>query len=220
MTKDSPGIFAILENNSIDELESILSNDPSAANAINEQGISLLLMAVYMGNQKAINTIRKFKPVLSPWEAACTGEKKQLEDLLKTYPTLIDDISPDGFSLLGYACFFRQKPIAEMLINNGADVNKPSQNAMKVAPLHSASAVSDYDLCQLLLEHGANVNAIQHGGYTALHAAAQNGKTELAQLLLNHGADKNILTDKGESAAMLAREKQHGATADFIVAYN
>jgi len=39
-------------------------------------------------------------------------------------------------------------------------------------------------------------------------------------LLLNHGADKNILTDKGESAALLAREKQHSDTADFIEAYN
>lgn len=42
---------------------------------------------------------------------------------------------------------------------------------------------------------GADVNAKNNGGRTALHYAASKGWLEIAQLLLTHGAKINI-TDK------------------------
>jgi ankyrin repeat protein len=158
----------------------------------------------------------KFKRQLTPWEAACLGDAEQLNEFIKNTPSLINTPSPDGFSLLGYACFFSQENIAALLISKGADINSASKNSMKVAPLHSAAASSNYALCSLLLENGADINAVQQGGYTALHAAAQNGKTELVKLFLVNGADKNLLTEKGESAVSFAIAGSHMETARFI----
>ena len=61
---------------------------------------------------------------------------------------------------------------------------------MGVAPLHSAAAARDNDAVRLLLEAGADANARQHGGYTALDAADQHEDAELAELLRRHGATR------------------------------
>jgi ankyrin repeat protein len=48
-----------------------------------------------------------------------------------------------------------------------------------------------------LLAHGADVNARQGGGFTALHAAAASSDAELARLLLAAGADATARADDG-----------------------
>ena len=101
MVQDSIRLFESLRHNSIDELSAMLYANPAAANATNEQGISLLLMAIYMRNKSAIGVIKKFKTSLSPWEAACMGETGLLNIHLENDPLLIDAVSPDGFTLLG-----------------------------------------------------------------------------------------------------------------------
>ena len=45
-----------------------------------------------------------------------------------------------------------------------------------------------YELVQLALEHGADPNLRQGGGFTAIDAARQNGDERVEQLLLDHGA--------------------------------
>ena len=220
MTTGSAHIFSLIKSNSMDELKALLKDDPSAADMVNEQHVTLLMTAVYYRNKEAIELIKKYKlELLSPWEAACTGEITELQHQLVSDPSFLNKSSPDGFSLLGYACFFEQEAIAKFLIAKGADVNAPSANMMKVAPLHSAAAVSNFDLCKLLLERGANPNAVQQGGYTPLHAAAQNGRNDIAKLLLEYWADKSLLTDKGESAVDLATGKGHKETAELIREY-
>ena len=72
-------------------------------------------------------------------------------------------------------------------------------------PLHSAAAARDAEAAQLLLEAGADPDAQQAGGYTALHAAAQHDDEALAETLLRHGADPSVRTDAGADAAALAR---------------
>jgi ankyrin repeat protein len=43
-------------------------------------------------------------------------------------------------------------------------------------------------IARLLLERGADVNALSKIQSTPLHVASYNGKLELARLLLDHGA--------------------------------
>ena len=96
----------------------------------------------------------------------------------KHHPEMVNAYSEDGYQPPGLACFFGQMESAQYLINAGARVNSPSQNRMKVTSLHSAAAGGHTANVKLLLEHDANPNALQKGGFTPLHAAAQNGNVQ------------------------------------------
>ena len=62
---------------------------------------------------------------------------------------------------------------------------------------------------KLLLEHDADPNAPQEGGFTPLHAAAQNGDMQTIQTLLFHGADVDIKSAEGKSPLDYARESKN-----------
>ena len=65
---------------------------------------------------------------------------------------------------------------------------------MQTAAIHAAAAAAGdettrYELVKLALEHGADPNLPQGGGFRAIDAARQNGDARVEQLLLEHGAD-------------------------------
>ena len=59
------------------------------------------------------------------------------------------------------------------------------------APLHDAARKNSLEVAQVLLAHGADVNARDHHETAPLHVAARNNSLEGAQVLLAHGADVN-----------------------------
>ena len=73
------------------------------------------------------------------------------------------------------------------LLEKGTDANAPfpivGTRALMVAAAHGHK-----DTARALLDAGADVNAEDFTGWTALHAAAFNGDPEIVQLLLEHGA--------------------------------
>jgi ankyrin repeat protein len=62
----------------------------------------------------------------------------------------------------------------------------------------------------LLLEHGADVNAVGKGGRTALHYAAAAGHRRVVELLLAHGADTTLKDGAGLTAREVALARGHG----------
>ena len=59
-------------------------------------------------------------------------------------------------------------------------------------------------MCLLLLERGANPNALKRDGSTALHLAVARGFIRVARLLLSRGADASVANARGLSALALA----------------
>lgn len=92
------------------------------------------------------------------------------------------------------------------LLQSGADVNTGAR--WGAPPLVIAAHTGNTAIMKLLIEKGADVNAINFnpfGGETALMLAAKEANLEIVQLLLTHGADANIAESHGMTALMAAK---------------
>ena len=70
----------------------------------------------------------------------------------------------------------KRKPAVDLLCRKGANLNE--KNKEMLTPLHLAADKSHYDIMDLLLKHGAKVNALDLHGQTALHRSARDGELE------------------------------------------
>jgi len=199
-----------------DLLRQKLLEDPSVAAIKTEEGISLLQYAAYCRNDEAIALLTQYRSEYDIFEAASLGKLEIVSRLLREDPDLLNSFSPDGFTILGLASFFGHHELVRYLLASGADPNIASDNTLKVTPLHSACAASDFNIADMLIRKGADVNAKQAGGYTPIHSAAHNGKTDLVLLLIANGADIDARTDKGETTVSLALERGFADTAELL----
>lgn len=206
----------IIRSEKNNELESVLHKDPGAADLKTDQGVSLLSYAAYCRNTIAVQLIRKRRKNLNYFEAATTGDLAEVRTQLRQHPDLLNTYSSDGFTALGLSSFFGHEEIVRYLTENGADVNRPSNNSLQVTPLHASCASSSFAITEMLLTHGANPNVGQQEGFTPLHQAAQNGKEELVRLLVEHGADVRAKLGDGRTPLHLAEEKSFNAIAVFL----
>jgi ankyrin repeat protein len=90
-----------------------------------------------------------------------------------------------GWSLLHYAADSQE--ITKLLLDHGAKPNV-RERGFGYTPLHWAARNGHAAVVQLLVEHGANVNAKDYEEETALRRAREYGHEEIAQLLRKHGA--------------------------------
>jgi ankyrin repeat protein len=177
---------------------------------------SAILLAVYHGHPEIAQLFRQRGAELSLAEACAVGDRERAKALLDRDPSLLHAYSDDGYPALGLAIFFRQPQLARDLIDRGADVNAAAKNPQRVAPVHAAVSVGDFETMRLLLDHGANPNAKQESGFTALHSAAAHGDVEMTKLLLKFGAEPKALTDDGKDAAAVAEKYNQPAFVDWF----
>ncbi len=155
--------------------------------------MSDLLQALYAGDRARVDEVLAADPKLNVFEAAAFGRVDRLRELLDEDPSRASAFGDDGFHPLGLACFFGHLEAARLLLDRGADVNALSTNEhVQTAAIHAAAAAAGgeatrYELVKLALEHGADPNLGQGGGFRALDAARQNGDSRVEQLLLEHG---------------------------------
>ena len=213
---DTEKCFQLLAAGDINGLRGLLEQDSSIAAARDASGVSLLMQALYRGHRD-LAELMSTKKELDIFEAASLGKLERLKECCGDR-SAVNSFSKDGFTALHFACYFGQPRAARVLIDNGAAVDAVASNPMKVMPLHSAASARSVEAARLLLEHGAPINARQHGGWAPIHAAAQNGDRAMVELLLRHGADPGIENDEGKTAAAVAKEKGHRDLPELLEA--
>lgn len=107
-----------------------------------------------------------------------------------------------------------QTALARLLIDKGADVNKPGW-----APLHYASTYGHLELMNLLLEHHAYIDAASPNESTPLMMAAMYGTASAVKLLLEAGADPMLRNTQGLTALDFAEKANRSDSAHILAAF-
>lgn len=104
------------------------------------------------------------------------------------------------------------------LLEAGACVNVKDNTGK--TPLHIAVIKERYEVVELLLKNGANVNCAypKYGiNYTPLHFAVEKGNIEIVNLLLSNGALVDAKTVTSETPLHIATEKGHLAIVETLL---
>ena len=197
-------LFDAIKAGNAGEVSTLLDADSSLASARDENGISAITIAIYHRKPDVAELLEARGAEIDIFAAAMTGRTGRIQELLAANRSLAGAFSSDGWTPLHLAAFFGHEEAARALLNKGASVSAQSTNAMANTPLHAAAAGRQLPIVSLLLEHGADPNARQHGGFTPLHSAAQAGDVEMARVLLKAGADPRARADNQQSPLDLA----------------
>jgi ankyrin repeat protein len=201
-------------------VRSLADSDPTLLAAKDTQGLGPFTVARY-SRQNAIAEYLLSRGVELDIFAACiAGRRDRVGELVGRDGSLVGAYSHDGWTPLHLAAFFGFPEIAVDLMAAGADVNARSTNVMRNTPLHAAVAGRSAAVSRALLEHGAEVNAPQEGGWTPLHGAAQSGNVELVQLLIDAGATVGASAGNGQKPIDLALTGGHQAAVDILEKYS
>lgn len=203
-------IFELIKTGELDEVVGLLNEYPALLYQTDENGLHPVMVALYYGKRDLADDLRSRMEAVTIFEAAALGDLASLQAEAGSGNLSLDAVSSDGFTPLGLAAFFGRVDVLAWLLEQGADPNKPSQNKMAVFPINSAAAhqgnAAALSMVRLLIDHGANVNAAQHGGWTPLHQAASHGFEQMVRLLLDSGADPSVKSEDGRTAAEMAAE--------------
>ena len=140
--------------------------------------------------------------------------KEVFQALLEHPGTNLEATAANGNTALMMAAFKRNKDAVNALLAKGAKVNRSGWT-----PLHYAAAAGDDEIAALLVQRGAQLDAVsprQSGAYTPLMMAAREGHASTAQLLLKRGAKAGLKNTEGFTAAQIAERAGHAALAQTI----
>lgn len=217
----SQHFLKLIQNGAEAEVAEAIENDPSLAESRDPQGVSALLWAVYTGQTVIRDFLLKkrvqLESPLDVFEAAATGNEAQLQALLSKEPSAAQAYAGDGWTALHLAAAFGTPMSAAALIFCGAKVDAVSNNPQRNQPLHAALAIGrSSSTIELLIAHGADVNAVQTGGFTPIFSAATANRRDLAELLINHGANPQHKTEEAKTPADFARERGYEELAAWL----
>src|SRR5919198_1241963 len=156
--------------------------------------MSDVLQAIYRGDRDEAERLAEDRE-LDLFEASALGRTDRVRELLDADPSLVNAYGDDGFHPVGLASFFGHVETARLLYERGADANQLARNEhIQTAAIHAAAAsegkdeATRYELVKLALDHGADPDLEQGGGFRAIDAARQNGDKRVEELLRQHGA--------------------------------
>ena len=108
-----------------------------------------------------------------------------------------------------------------LLIDGGADIDSLVDGYFleNWTALMTASSQGYVAIAELLISHGADVNAVNSQGRTALMEAVRLGSLDVAALLIKHGANINAKDHYGNTPLMHSVSSNEGRIIELLLTY-
>ncbi|XP_045495167.1 serine/threonine-protein phosphatase 6 regulatory ankyrin repeat subunit B [Colias croceus] len=183
-----------------------------ALNKQNSIGWTPLLIACNRGHMELVNTLLSNHARVDVFDVegrsalhlAAEHGYLQVCDALLTNKAFINSKARNGRTALHLAAMNGFAHLVKFLIRDHNAVIDVL-TLKKQTPLHLAAASGQMEVCKLLLELGANIDATDELGQKPIHAAAQNNYSEVVQLFLQQHPNLVMATTKdGNTCAHIA----------------
>ena len=198
--------YAVLGGCTKDALQKIVDHGANV-NAKNRNIVTALHSVCYTGNVDAVNVLLKAGADVnivddkgSSWlhYAVLGGCSKEFLQSLIDHGANVNATNHGNITSLMMACKKGNADAVTVLLKAGADANIVAINGNTW--LHGA-VVGDCskEVLQMIIDHGADVNATNNKNLTALVMACEKGNIDAINVLLNAGADTSIVSVYGNT---------------------
>ena len=181
---------------------------------------------------------------MTVFELIAAGDRDALRDELDRDPDLAGRRDEEGLSPVLYALYQGQSDLVDTILdaNPALDVfdsaavgrTRGLEELLDAEPalargfskdgftaLHLAAYFGQEEAARLLLEHGADANAVSRNAtivVAPLHSAAAGAHAGIVKLLLEAGADPNARQPDGSTALDAARQNGDDESAEALLA--
>ena len=185
-------------------------------NIRNYAGQTALLLAAKWGNEDVVIELLKAdpKPELEVKDTP-RGTKALWQFVIKNKPKAVQALVNAGARFNDPQGDYNIRPIDIAKQNKFNEIIKILETAL-AAQLFNAIDDDDVEAVNEAIEAGADVNARDVDGKTALMSAAEGGHTAIVKALIDKGANIEAVDNEGNTALILAERGGHSATAKVI----
>nr|XP_014277376.1 uncharacterized protein LOC106681543 [Halyomorpha halys]XP_014277377.1 uncharacterized protein LOC106681543 [Halyomorpha halys] len=169
--------------------------------------------------QKNANVNAKTSNQETPLHLASANNRAEVvEILLKNDAEINAEMNPDCMSSLYVASRAGHLEVVELLVNGDASLNERDCGSYNLTPLQVAALNGRVSVVKFLSRHGADIDARDSAGNTALYIASWNGDNEMAKTLIELGANLRLRIGKvGFTALHAAAWKGHTTTVQLLL---
>ncbi len=204
----------------VDAVREWLAGNPRLIQAKDEAGRSAFALALLNQQTEIAQLLREsgYEPDLH--ESALAIDWERFAELAAEDPRAVNRDHPIGGTALYAAAIGGAGSQIWRVYSEGGRPDVAPRGAAGRSAVRAAFEFPDLATAELtaasLLSNGADPNAAQPDGSTALHAAAARGAVDLVEMLIRKGADVDARDSNGRTARDLAAESHSATSASML----
>ena len=212
--------FPVIQGRRIEVLEAIIDHGVDV-NASNKKGQTALMIATEKGNIDAIKVLKSgADPNITNADGnTCLhlsilhGCSKEVVQMIIDHGAHVNATNKNGLTALMITCERGNIDVMNVLLKAGSDpaiTDASGNTCLQCLVLQGCSI----EVLQTIIDHGAQVNATNKNGQTALMMASDCGYLNGINMLLRAGADPNVINVNGSTCLHFA--SCHGSSKEVL----